>query len=62
MVDLAMYYMDYPQASHVLAQTFDDFIQDKGYKGPWGIPDVVDGVTSVESARMDSSALRLGKC
>ena len=50
MVDLAMYYMDYPQASHVLAQTFDDFIQDKGYKGPWGIPDVVDGVTNVESA------------
>ena len=50
MVDLAMYYMDYPQASHVLAQTFDDFIQDKGFKGPWGIPDVVDGVTNVESA------------
>ena len=50
MVDLAMYYMDYPQASHVLAQTFDDFIQDKGFKGPWGIPDAVDGVTNVESA------------
>jgi len=50
MVDLAMFYMDYPQASYVLAQTFDDFIQDKGFKGPWGIPDVADGVTDVESA------------
>jgi predicted dehydrogenase len=50
MVDLAMFYMDYPQASYVLAQTFEDFIQDKGFKGPWGIPDVADGVTDVESA------------
>ena len=36
MVDLALYYMDYPQPSCVLAQTFDDFIQDKKFKGPWG--------------------------
>ena len=50
MVDLALYYMDYPDPTHVLAQTFDDFIQDKGFKGPWGIPDVADGVTDVESA------------
>ena len=50
MVDLALFYMDYPEPKHVLAQTFDDFIQDKGFKGPWGIPDVADGVTDVESA------------
>jgi predicted dehydrogenase len=50
MVDLALYYMDYPEPKHVLAQTFDDFIQDKSFKGPWGIPDVVDGKTDVESA------------
>tara|TARA_B100001093_G_scaffold202276_1_gene194292 strand:- start:4299 stop:5384 length:1086 start_codon:yes stop_codon:yes gene_type:complete len=50
MVDLAMFYMDYPKATCVLAQTFDDFIQDKTFKGPWGIPDVVDGATNVESA------------
>jgi predicted dehydrogenase len=47
---LALFYMDYPKPSHVLAQTFDNFIQDKGFKGPWGIPDVADGVTDVESA------------
>ena len=50
MVDLALFYMDYPEPTHVLSQTFDDFIQDKSFKGPWGIPDVADGVTDVESA------------
>ncbi len=50
MIDLALFYMDYPEPSHVLAQTFDNFITDKGFKGPWGIPDVADGVTDVESA------------
>jgi predicted dehydrogenase len=50
MIDLALFYMDYPKPTHVLAQTFDNFIQDKGFKGPWGIPDVADGVTDVESA------------
>lgn len=50
MVDLALYYMDYPSPTHVLAQTFNDFIENKGFKGPWGIPDVADGVTDVESA------------
>ena len=50
MVDLALYYMDYPNPSHVLAQTFNDFIENKDFKGPWGIPDVADGVTDVESA------------
>ena len=50
MVDLALYYMDYPTPSYVLAQTFSVFIHDKNFKGPWGIPDVADGVTDVESA------------
>lgn len=50
MVDLAMYYMDYPEPACVLAQTFNDFIEDKSFKGPWGIPDVRDGVTDVESS------------
>ena len=50
MVDLAMYLMGYPEPAHVLGTTFDDFITDKGFKGPWGIPDKKDGVTDVESA------------
>jgi len=50
MVDLALYFMDYPEPEYVLAQTFNDFIQDKAFKGPWGIPDRADGITDVESA------------
>jgi len=50
MIDLALYFMDYPAPDWVLAQTFNDFISDKSFKGPWGIPDVAQGVTDVESA------------
>lgn len=50
MIDLAMYFMGYPEPAHVLANTFNSFITDKNFKGPWGIPDRADGVTDVESA------------
>ncbi len=50
MVDLAMYFMGYPEPAYVLGQTFSDFIQDKQFKGPWGIPDRVGGTTDVENA------------
>jgi predicted dehydrogenase len=50
MVDLAMYFMGYPEPAYVLGQTFNDFITDKNFKGPWGIPDRVGGVTDVENA------------
>ena len=50
MIDLALYFMGYPEPAHVLGQTFDDFITDKTFKGPWGIPDNADGKTDVEAA------------
>jgi len=50
MIDLALYFMEYPDPEWVLAQTFNDFISDKAFKGPWGIPDNAKGVTNVESA------------
>ena len=50
MIDLALYFMGYPEPAHVLASTFDSFITDKGFKGPWGIPDRADGVNNVEAA------------
>ncbi len=50
MIDLALYFMDYPEPAHVLGQTFSDFITDKNFKGPWGIPDRDDGTTDVEAA------------
>ncbi len=50
MVDLAMYFMGYPEPSYVMGKTFDTFITDAGFKGPWGIPDNAEGVTNVEAA------------
>lgn len=50
MLDLALYFMGYPEPEFVLAQSFNDFIHDKAFKGPWGIPDVANGVTDVENA------------
>jgi predicted dehydrogenase len=50
MIDLALHFMHYPQPAFVLAQTFNDHIDDKAFKGPWGIPDVKKGVTDVEAA------------
>ncbi|MEM8679923.1 MAG: Gfo/Idh/MocA family oxidoreductase [Planctomycetota bacterium] len=50
MLDLALFFMGYPEPAHVLAQTFDDFITDPSFKGPWGIPDRADGTTDVDAA------------
>jgi predicted dehydrogenase len=50
MIDLALHFMGYPEPRFVLGQTFSDFIDNKEFKGPWGIPDVEGGVTDVEAA------------
>jgi len=50
MIDLSMHFMGYPKPTHVIGQTFDNFITDSNFKGPWGIPDNAEGVTDVEAA------------
>ena len=50
MIDLGLFFMGYPEPAHILARTYDDHINDKAFKGPWGIPDVAKGVTDVEAA------------
>ena len=50
MIDLALHFMGYPEPQFVLGQTFNDFIDNPAFKGPWGIPDVKGGVTDVEAA------------
>ena len=50
MVDLALHFMGYPEPKYVMGATFRDFINDKRFKGPWGIPDKVGGVCDVEAA------------
>jgi predicted dehydrogenase len=50
MLDLALYFMGFPEPEWVIAQTFREFASDSSFKGPWGIPDVKDGVMDVETA------------
>jgi predicted dehydrogenase len=50
MIDLAMYFMGNPEPAYVIGQTFDNFITNSDFKGPWGIPDQKGGVTDVETA------------
>jgi predicted dehydrogenase len=50
MIDLALHFMGYPEPAFVLGQTFNDNIDNKEFKGPWGIPDVKEGITDVEAA------------
>ncbi len=61
MLDLTMYFMGYPEPSHVMAQTFDDFISDTSFKGPWGIPDNAEGTTDVESAAHGFVSFKTGQ-
>jgi predicted dehydrogenase len=50
MLDLALYFMGYPEPDYLLAVTYDDFMDNKAFKGPWGIPDVEKGTVDVESS------------
>jgi predicted dehydrogenase len=61
MIDLGLFFMGYPEPAHVLARTFNDHIDDKSFKGPWGIPDVAKGVTDVEAAAHGFVTFRTGQ-
>ena len=39
MIDLALYFMGFPKPKCVLASTFNDFMGNPIFKGPWGIAD-----------------------
>ena len=50
MIDLALYFMQFPEPEWVLASTFEDFSGNPDFKGPWGIPDVEGAIVDVEMA------------
>jgi predicted dehydrogenase len=50
MLDLALHFLAYPEPDWCLAGTFYDFMDNKAFKGPWGIPDSDKGTTDVESS------------
>lgn len=50
MIDLALWFMGYPEPEWALAQTFSDFIANPAFVGPWGVPNVQNPVCDVENA------------
>ncbi|MDR2739469.1 MAG: Gfo/Idh/MocA family oxidoreductase [Treponema sp.] len=50
MLDLALYFMGYPEPDYLLGTAFYDFMDNRAFKGPWGIPDAAKGITDVESS------------
>jgi predicted dehydrogenase len=50
MLDLALYFMGYPEPDYLLGAAYYDFMDNRAFKGPWGIPDAAKGITDVESS------------
>jgi len=61
-VDLALWFMGYPEPDYVLARTFEDHIRDRRFRGPWGIPTREDGTCDVEAAAYGFVTLKDGSC
>ena len=61
-IDLALWFMGYPEPEYVLARTFDDFIRDRRFRGPWGIPEREDGTCDVEAAAYGFVTFKDGSC
>ena len=62
MIDLALFFMGYPEPATLLGAAFDTFMDNKAFKGPWGIPDGANGVTDVESACHAFLTFTTGQC
>ena len=62
MTDLALYFMGYPEPDVVLARTFDDFMGNPAFKGPWGNPDIEGAVCNVETACHAFVTFKNGAC
>jgi predicted dehydrogenase len=62
MLDLALYFMGFPEPDYLLGTAYYDFTGNKSFKGPWGIPDSAGGVTDVESACHALVTFKTGQC
>ncbi len=61
MMDLALYFMGFPKPKCVLASTFNDFMDNPIFKGPWGISDG-KGAMDVETSAHAMVTFEDGQC
>jgi predicted dehydrogenase len=50
MLDLALWFMGYPEPEYLLGNVYYDFMDNQAFKGPWGFPDIDGGINDVESS------------
>ena len=50
MLDLALWFMGYPEPDYLLGSCFYDFMDNTAFNGQWGAPGPENGVTDVESS------------
>jgi predicted dehydrogenase len=62
MLDLALWFMGYPEPKHLLGAAYYDFMDNRAFKGPWGIPDTAGGASDVESACHALVTFATGQC
>jgi predicted dehydrogenase len=61
MLDLALYFMGYPEPANLLARTYDDFMGDPDFRGAWG-QSMTGGVANVETASHAFLTFKTGQC
>ncbi len=62
MLDLAMYFMGYPEPAYVLARTYNTFIDNPDFQGPWGFPVQSGTINDVETACSAFITFKTGQC
>lgn len=62
MIDLALYFMDFPEPSYVLAEIYNDFMGNPAFKGPWGTANSEGAVLDVETACHAFLTFKSGQC
>jgi predicted dehydrogenase len=62
MLDMALWFMGYPEPEYLLGATYYDFMDNKAFKGPWGIPDTARGISDVESSCHAMVTFTSGQC
>ena len=60
-LDLALYFMGYPEPEWVLSQIFFNFSGNPDFKGPWGFPDIKNPIIDVETASHTSIKFKTGQ-
>jgi predicted dehydrogenase len=61
MLDLALWFMGYPEPAWVSGNVFTDFAHDSTFAGPWGLPKIKGGTMDVETSAQALITFKTGQ-